>query len=540
MKSIERFSVLFAILVTSTCIGVFVFLASNDTKKDETDLSIYYKNHQWMFNVNVFQYSSYLVISNSSHHQFEILILLFDVASKKKDFFTCLAKSKKMDKTHEIRILKSYRLVLGNVYKIICYYDKTQFGADLDDLAVSVKLTKDIYSNEFPQNMVNFQIPTVIYEVNPRFPKVGVCVNFVPNVHSAIYNWVEMHEYFKATEIVLHDATNKLRNLLYPKFKTSFVEIRNYDIDVDRLCNTEQISMNIVKHNHVAQKYRDYCVNFVNTIFSDPGPHNHLSVNDCYASLSYKYEFVTLYDLDELILPRAHNILDIAKDREPFKCSSDLIHTCSYKPIISMYDYFKGLIKNEFKNNIEKLRSIQFHHSAYLFPDDTQALLFRNLKDIVLQIESNSTKFPLHLNTGGKNRFYHSFTIDEKDKDYAIYLSEKYDEIICLFNEIIKNKTKSLQNQWKRFVYFHTHYDQRYPKSVHYTLNVQGLFTHFAEHYTKDSIVLNPSKINGHMNSHYRNDLHEFVTEKRKSSIKNIGIDFDYAVFLIQNFTSSC
>ena len=70
--------------------------------------------------------------------------------------------------------------------------------------------------------------------------------------------------------------------------------------------------------------------------------------------------------------------------------------------------------------------------------------------------------------------------------------------------------------------------------------NVQALFTHDAEHFTNDSYILSASKENGHMNSHYRSDYRGFVAKTRTSSIKNIGIDFDYVVFLIQNFTNSC
>ena len=89
-------------------------------------------------------------------------------------------------------------------------------------------------------------------------------------------------------------------------------------------------------------------------------------------------------------------------------------------------------------------------------------------------------------------------------------------------------------------MYFHTHYDQRFPKSVHYTQNVQALFTHDAEYFTNGSFILNPRKENGHMNSHFRNDYRGFMAENRMSSIINIGIDFDYVIFLIQDLNNSC
>ena len=548
MKHNHTLNYIYIILLVLTSLYIF-WLLWNDRKyvEFENDVSQYYQNQHWMFNANVFQYSSYIIISNSSHYLIETLIFVNNAPIKDVNinYFQCFIQAIKTSQLFEIKVVATYRLVLDHIHKVVCSFDRILLQEGVKDLAVAVVVKRDfeinanLKSTKFPLSMVNFQIPSIINEEYPRLKKVGVCVNFVSRTYQGIFNWLQMQELFEASTVVMHDGThNSLRNLVYPKFNPNFVEIRDYNIDESSICYTDLINAKMTANPSNAAIYKSTCTQFLRTIFSDYGSHNHLSVNDCYASFYYRYEFVTLYDLDELILPRANNVLDIAKSKQKFECSN-LKNVCSYKPIMNIYDYINDLVKKEFKHDIKKLRSIAFHHSVFFMPSaDVQSLLMENLKIIVNKIKINQNFYPFILNTDDKYGFRHSFIINEVDKDYAVYLAETYDEIKCLFDKYISNK--NLHHQWIRYVYFHTHFDQRFPKSIHYTQNVQGLFTHDAAHYTKDSIILNPSKENGHMNSHYRDNINVFFGANRNFSIINFGIDFDYILFLLQEFTSTC
>ena len=542
---------LYIILIIFTSLYVLSLLW-NDRKYVEYDsdesMSSYYQNHEWMFNANVFQYSSYLIALNASHYQIEILIFVFTSPPKDShvNYFECFVQTIKKSELLRVRVITTHKLVVDNIYKVVCLLEEKLILKDAEDFAVAVVVKADFQAKEnlnstsFPLSMMNFQIPSIIQAEYPRLKKVGICLNFVSKTHQGIFNWVQMQELFEANNVVMHDGShNSLRNLIYPKFNPNFVEIRDYNIDENSICNTDLIKAKTDANPNNALRYKNICSQFLRTVFKEYGNHNHLSVNDCYASFYYRYEFVALYDLDELIVPRAHNLLDISKSNQIFECRN-LSQVCSYKPVLKMYDYIKDLITNEFKHNISKLRSIAFHHSVFLIPTtNVQNLLMENLKIIVDQIKTNhSNVYPFILNTGGNYSFHHSFIINELDKEYAVHLSHAYDEIKCLFDKFLANTT--LEHQWKRYVYFHTHYDQRFPKSIHYTQNVQGLFTHDAAHFTKDSIILNPTKENGHMNSHYRENINGFLSVKKSSSIKNIGIDYDYVLFLLKNFTPVC
>jgi hypothetical protein len=540
MKKSKLF-LFFLFLVIITCLVILRLLVTNEKKiQPEIETSGYYQNHRWMFNINVFQYSSYIIIdSTTTVHRIELMAYLNDI-NMKKDQLNCLAHSISTSQTYKLEIIEFYHVVVEHCYKIICKFDHNTIPSELNDITVAVVVRND-FESQFPLDMINFQIPTIIHAQNPRQPQVGVCVNYIPDVYAGISNWVQMHKDFNVAEMVMHDASQSgaLKNLLYPKFEANFIEIRDYYLGHDYVCNTEQVQSRLQLHPTLAKTYLQICTNFMSSrLRNHDGSHNHLSCNDCYTSLYYKYEFVILYDLDELVIPRKNNIMDIAKKQISFECN-DRNNICEYKAVLNYYDYLKDIIKNNFKENISKLRSIAFHHSAYLLPTEIQTALMKNLKDIVDKIKLKQDKFPFLLSLQNFQGFRHTFTISESDKDYAVYLSDKFDAMSCLFDKNIKN-SPILEQQWKRFVYFHTNYEQRFPKSIHYTKNVQTLFTHDASAFTKDSIILNADKENGHMNSHFRGDLVSFYHEHRTSSIRNIGIDFDYLMYLIKDFTTLC
>ena len=522
------------VILTVATILLLTFKSGNNKYfyYNEGDIQSY-TNHKWMYNVNIFQYSTYLIIVTDSTWRVEMLIMIHELVDND---LTCLLQTKSDSQRVELKIIETYRLVLDHIYKIVCLVDLKH---DLKDVAFAVINKNDF--KEMPMSMFNYQNAKIIHEQNPRLKKVGVCVNYVPNVYAGIYNWVQMHENFGVAEIAMHDASESqaLKKLIYPKFKSDFVDIRDYNLDI--VCETEQIALIVSMHPEYEKSYKLNCLKFrQNRLLSNDGGNNHLSVNDCYASLSYKYEFVTLYDLDELVIPRSHNIMDIVESNEAFACA-DINKSCKYKPIVNYYDYLKGIIKTELQVDISRLRSIAFHHSAYLLPNNIQNSLMANLKEIAVKIKSGNRQFPMILKTSVDSlTFAHEFTINEWDKDYALYFSNIYDEITCIFDKKIKIKSKNLANQWMRYIYFHTHYDQRFPKSVHYTMNVKGLFTHDAAYFTKDSLIINANKTNGHMNSHFRGDLSGFTRQAKSSSIRNIGIDFDYVLFLLQDFTELC
>ena len=200
------------------------------------------------------------------------------------------------------------------IFKVICTFDaiaETANGVAIvrgEDYKYKININKFSYLglNAYPYEMINYQKADLIVEMNPRLPAVGVCLNHVTKVYNGIIDWVKFHEIFKVAKIIMHDGS-LTRNLRHFEtlLNTKLVEIRDFKFKFSEICETEQIKSFYFKHPLLYPFYYRTCKRFYKRKFSNyDGNHNHLSANDCFTSFSYIYEFVTLYDLDELIIPR--------------------------------------------------------------------------------------------------------------------------------------------------------------------------------------------------------------------------------------------
>ena len=202
------------------------------------------------------------------------------------------------------------------------------------------------------------------------------------------------------------------------------------------------------------------------------------------------------------------------------------------------------LVKETFKNNISTLRSIEFSHAAYFLSNKVSQNLMNQVKDAAEMIQSNDSKkkFPMNLKIHSYNLFTSSdyiFVINEEDKDYVVSLNKAYNFLNYYFKKHLKAR-QSIDKMFLRFLYFIPNYDQRCPKSIHYTKNVKSIFTHDALSFTAGSIILNPDYNNGHFNSHYRSDISDFYKKNIQVPIRRLGIDFEFGFFLIKNSTDYC
>ena len=262
-----------------------------------------------------------------------------------------------------------------------------------------------------------------------------------------------------------------------------------------------------------------------------------MSVNDCFTRYGYIYEFVTLYDLDELIVPRSFN-----QTNEIFKCNDNKEKLCQQNPFNTpMYDYLKLLIKNDFQHDITRLRSIEFEHAIFFIPNEIEYNLMKQLEDVskLIEMKGINLKFPIRLRIESKFLFFfqtnYVFIVNENDSEYVIKMNRAYQMIKCLNKNI-----KKVHKGFLRYLYLLTPSYQRFPKSIHYTRNVNALFTHHALNYTKDSIILTATAQNGHINSHFRGDLSGFYKHNLEVSIKNLVIDYEYFAYLLKYFSNYC
>jgi hypothetical protein len=461
------------------------------TPKIELDTDIYHLNNNWMYNVNLMQFSSYIIIKDDKNRNLEGMVYVN--ADPRDSDLRCLIYSNGMDKPIVLKVKTMYKLAVFYVRKIICEFEDIP-GFSLNELVTAIVFENDFnydlsQPSRFTKDIINYQIPQIIEVQEPRIKDVGICLQFVSRVYPGIYNWVKLHQDFKAAELVMYDGSHdkSLRKLLSKSFQKPFTDIYDYNTAENDICNNKIILSYKTKFTSIFTDYRRKCsATYQSTLArSYDGNHNHLSANDCYIKLNYKYEFVTLYDLDELIIPRYYDGSKIIETSANNVCTNRS-HVCTIKPIfLSMYDYFVKLINKSFHHDSSKLRSIQFSHAAYLIPTEMSKNVLNQVKDFAQKFETNSYNGGFPAKVAISN---HEMLIKEEDKNHVIKLNKFYDAYLCYYENYLK-KIENFDGNMLRYLYFMTGPGKRLAKSIHYTKNVFSLFTHDAIHFEKDSFI---------------------------------------------------
>ena len=490
-----------------------------------------------LFNNNIVQYSAYLVVQGSIVSRIESMIFTrFDV---QKEQLKCLLHDSR--EVYTFNVTYMYRTSQSDIRKIVCVFDEDGFQVTSSDqvgVAVIVETDFTINMNEvnnerYPYDLINYQTPDRLEIHEPRIPDVGVCLQYVSRIYPGILDWLKLHKEFKVAEIVMYDGSHDLglKSLVGDQFDS----VKIYDkYTHGPTCDYPAIQSYKSEFPAAINIYLKKCANSFLSVFGNNEKRNQMSSNDCYTKFSYKYEFVTLYDLDELIIPRRYNSSKLAELKHTCGDSKPL---CELNPVPKMYDYLQNLIKEAFQHPISSLRSVEFPHAPYFIGNNDQTSLMNKLKVIANQIESNTTdKYPLKVPilTNGE-----TFVIQEADKDYVLFLTKSYESFMCYYDAHLKN-IQGYNTDMARFLYYVTPYTKRFQKSIFYTKNVYAIFTHEPIFFNASSIVFNTPWIGGHVNAHFRLDLHDFFRGSSETSIRKLMIDIEYTAFLLKKFTTFC
>ena len=545
----KKFHLFFYFLVFSVIIYLTFILHSggeaNDIEKNiienakPLDRSLYYVNTQWMFNGNIMQYSSYILLEKRLNKQ-RIEATFFQNVQVDKNQIACLVQNIRLNIEFRLNNTIVYDTVSKIAKKISC--DISDYELNIEEIAVAIIINTEYGEDKFPIGMINYQIPEIIEVQEPRLPNVGLCINYVSSVYKGIYDWVKLQEKFKFAEIIIHDGSpdRSLKKLFGSNYNSNFLTIRDYNLTFNEICATKQINSYQTVYQSSFASYFNLCQQFHQMWFASINPfenhHNHISPNDCYISLGYKYEFVALFDLDELIIPRNYDRLKIIQSEDIYKCKENNKELCNLNPSsIPMYDYLVNIVNENFNYDISKLRSIAFYHGAYLIPNSIEIDVMNRIKEISDKIESKTLNetFPIRINYGL------NLLINENDTEYILYLSKLYTEFSCFYNNYL-SKMENFDKNLIRYLYFMTGAQIRLPKSIHYSKNVYILFTHDAFAFNDDSYILYPPWNQSHINSHFRADLEPFFRNNFQITIKDFSFDFEYTYFLLQTYSKIC
>jgi hypothetical protein len=168
--------------------------------------------------------------------------------------------------------------------KAIVPIDLDKFG--LDKLGIAIVSTIEHVDSK----LLNYQLPNVIQIAEPRIKKVAQCFHHIYKFDDKVQIFLRAQKTFGIAQIIIHDATTDTLLADFVKSDADFVNLRQFDINPSSICKM-----------HPYGRHHQDCL----TLFETEMKRNRylvewISLNDCYISLGYIYEFVAVYDTDEV------------------------------------------------------------------------------------------------------------------------------------------------------------------------------------------------------------------------------------------------
>jgi hypothetical protein len=510
-----------------------------------------------MVNNNVMQYSSYILRKkiNGSNTLSIRTSLILDSKRLSGDVFnnstyTCLLKSIRNGKIIEIPATHVITLVHRTPKKVYCSLNN-DLDIEIEHILVAIIRAGDfsetintknwtVDKNILPYYMINFQNPKIVDVPEKKIKSVAMCTQFCYQLPPSIVEWVKIHEILKVSQIVLYDSTidNSLTNLINRNNLNHIVEVRSYYLNETETCDIKKIDGS--KDTEELLSFEKMCKDFVNRIkfvkslFHTRLIHDDTSANDCYSTEGEKYEFITVYDLDEIVFPRKSD-----KNEINLSCNKNN-DTCSQNSSIpfSLYDYCIDIVKNHFSHDIIHLQSIFFDSALYLPVDTKIRNLIIDLKNVS---KSENVTFPINVYVSHGVNQKHPFEINKEDLDFIKNLVNEYETAECLYSKYEDVLNENFPN-FARF-FFLDHEVKRGLQSpykgIHYTDNVLAFYTHGAYipgHFKSPSWYLRST----YFLTHFRLDPSEYFNNNINGSIRKLQIDKRYLNYLIKNFTNFC
>ncbi len=561
-------------------------------KKSNIETFTAENNNNYIINNNLAQYSVYL-IKNSSSDDFKIEGFVQFNFKHIKNYsnihdFRCLVKIKHNEELLELIPIDSP--IFNNEFskKLICEFQPTDFqNLNLKNIEIAIiraadynkTLDIDFFNTSMftqpvvlPYLLINFQRPTIITHLEPLLPSVGFCTHYTYGIPPQLFNWIDLHLSFGIAEIMFYDATddNELTRVINEKYgNEKRLILRSINVNRDSVCDEAKI-LNKCKFLKCSLKVIEFlntsCNQFYDNEFIEKlswrRKFEQISSNDCFTQFSKKYEFVSYYDLDEIVFPRSlDSIGDFFEAKNFYNCNDtkkicQKTHPMQFKPNNTTensnyyYNYLIFLIE-KYKNgqDVEKIESLRFYHSLYIMPNYMEVQIIQSIGSIINRIDESTVNgvynyliFPLKFYLRPENSSNGQiFEIFFEDVDYIKYLYKAYNQLIpCIYRSYIE-PISSLDQTMLRYMYITTPAKQRGPKCIYKSKNVRSLFIHYAKDTKPGSWTLDPSQESGHILAHYRKDISKaFGKHNFTVSIRKLNIDFEYIFYLLKNHTRFC
>ena len=549
----------------------------------------YSKNHEFVINYNIAQYSSYVIYQKDTNaYRIEAFVHFNSINNVYSKNFICILKIS--EKLIKLKATDMPRFRLKNKNMKLVFDVETQLAEDLLKLNIGNVLVAVIWKydfdinlnlNEFmnsknlkkpivlPYSLIKFQKPTIIEPVEPRLPSVSLCVHYVYSMPPQLKTWIDIHLDFGVKEIMIYDATeeSEITKFFENEYKNdNRITVRPYKISFQNLCN-EAILFKQYEHLNLLIPIKFelmlLCLNMFNIKFNNTieirNQHEQFTSNDCFTVLQNKHEFIGYYDLDEFVFPRNFDKIQNYYIRNETAQCNNLSSICNLN--LFAYNFIKpnGEINDKERNylynylhylveyyglgrNISELGSITFPHAGYIAPYELEKDLIHGLRVFVEMVESDNITLPnRYIYFESKENYSSKILIEKDDINYIKQLYTSYNALVPCLKEKYLNHSINLNKNLVRYLFYGANKHGLRGKAIHYYKNIKTIRTHFAFIYkSNDSWDISPLLKHGHFLSHFRDDMSKIYTRDRLGSIRDLNIDYEYLFYLLRNYTNFC
>jgi hypothetical protein len=196
-------------------------------------------------------------------------------------------------------------------------------------------------------HLINFQKASFINRSIPKKNAIMNCVHTLRNVNSKTYRditiWIQINRAIGVDKIRLCavDYADKLVRQLKTNFP-GYVEIVRHETQIDQVCQRTNRSACIKNFHDIFNMQRRLNL------------HEKICTIDCFISNKYIYDYISNYDIDELIFPRRDFLTP-----EENKICSGVCFNKSFNISYSMVEYNQNLI-GQYGENVSYFRFDNF------------------------------------------------------------------------------------------------------------------------------------------------------------------------------------
>jgi hypothetical protein len=530
-------------------------------------------SNTWLFNENIFQYSTTArLIRGSVESKIEIESLVYfrhQPSPSTQNFINAMLK-------------KQYCLVKfngneglneggGNDSKLVLleYNDLVMLGKNKDLVFYSIKCALDFEQNNRKElDVVNsiqvaiidptayrkanhgaifFHKPNIVTHKGPKLQTKTVnCVHTLRDVNTDIKykhlkNWLRINQLMGVGRIRLCIMTgdkssepyeNRLKDLV-KLFGKDFIDVVEYESNPRRLCDKLKNST-----NKLSDSWRDLCVQTIENDFSHIGTHENTCDMECLHNYKHAYQYMTNYDVDEFIFPRrfSKNHFNDLENIRDLKCDIYPLNDGTKKAMYGnnmMHEYIQRL------TGIYGNRVAYFHFQNYQVLNEHENLLDKISSNVFIQKTGGTQVYLDYENTNRSTNLRFWFKNCSKvDHAYLDSFKTLSDEAKC-FQKLIFRNTSELDSKWRNVLM--SLLNNRNGKSIFNTDYVLSLNPHTAHRIKPDSFRVDVPIDIGYA-SHFRDeDISTLESSNQKANImsfplRHLVFDMEYFLFIVRKF----